>query len=146
VRGYDRIPHVVPRAELVALLAPTYAAARAVDEEEARERLEQALARGGIAADLHRALAAALRAVQGPRTSEDALVDRLAAGLAARRARVKAAAAGPAVAAVLVRLDLEIGVAPEPMRATLEGERGRALLAEGLRTLAEHLVRQLVRP
>lgn len=140
-----RLPHVVTRADLARLLTPTYAGARDVEEDEAHDRLVQALERPGVADDLLRGLSAGLAAVQGPRTSEDALVDRLSAAMQARRSKVKAAPATPAISAVLVRLDLEIGIAPEPMRATLATERGRALLEEGLRALGTHLVRELVK-
>jgi hypothetical protein len=140
-----RLPHVLTRSDLVMLLAPTYAAARGVDEEEARERLARALSAPAALDELHGGIAAALAEAKGPRTSEDALVDRLSAAVAARRARAKAAVATPPVSAVLVRLDLEIGLAPETMRATLASPRGRALLDEGLRAVGTHLVKHLLR-
>jgi hypothetical protein len=140
-----RLPHVLPPKDLVRLLAPTYSAARGVDEEEAVDRLGEALAVPGVVDDLLDGISAALAARQGPRTSEDALVDRLAAGVTARRGRVRAAEATPAVSAALVRIDLEVGLAPEPMRATLATPRGRALLEEGLKALGEHVVRELVK-
>jgi len=140
-----RLPHVVTRADLVALLAPTYAAARGVDSSEAAERLCRALAGRGVFEDLERALSLGLREVQGPRTAEDALIDRLSAGVQSRRGRARPAPDSPGLAAVLVRLDLEIGVAPETMRATLETPRGRALLEEGLAALGRHLVKELLK-
>lgn len=152
-RGYNapvtaisrRLPHVLPRADLALLLAPTYAKARDVDEEEARERLSRALAVPAALEDLHRGLSAALADAKGPRTAEDALVDRLSAGVVARRGRVRPAEATPSISAVLVRLDLEAGLVSEGMRATLATPRGRALLDEGLRTLGAHLVKELLR-
>lgn len=144
MKGYGRLPHVVTRADLVALLAPTYAQARSVSDDEARERLDEALRHAQVLADLYRGLDAALRDRQGPRTREDAVMDRLSAAVEARRARVRPVAATPAIAAALVRIDLEIGVAPEPMRATLASDRGRALLDEGLRALGADLVKQLL--
>jgi hypothetical protein len=140
-----RIPHILPRTELAVLLAPTYATALSVDEEEARERLEQALQQPELLRDLHAALAAAVVQEKGPRTTEDGVVDKLSAGLQARRARVRAAPAGPGLSALLVRINLELGLAPEPMRATLASDKGRALLAAGLRELAGHLVKELLR-
>lgn len=140
-----RLPHVVTRADLVLLLAPTYASARGVDEEEASERLARALAIPAALDDVYRGISEALAGAQGPRTAEDALMDRLSAGVVARRARAKAAAATPAVSAALVRLDVEIGHAPEGMRATLASPRGRALLDEGLRALGAHLVKELLK-
>jgi hypothetical protein len=140
-----RLPHVLTRADLVMLVAPTYAKARGVDEEEAAERLGRALAVPGALDDLYRGISEALAEARGPRTAEDALVDRLSAGVVARRARAKAAAGTAGIAAVLVRLDLEIGLAPEAMRATLATPKGRALLDAGLRELGAHLVKDLLR-
>lgn len=140
-----RLPHVLTRSDLVWILVPTYADALGVDEEEARERLERAFAVPELAAEAYAAVAAALRAAKGPRTTEDALVDKLSAGVQARRARVKAAEASPAISAVLVRVNVEIGLAPEPMRQTLATEKGRAMLDAGWRALAGHLVKDLLR-
>ena len=140
-----RLPHVLTRADLVTILAPTYAKARGVDEEEASERLARALAVPAALDDVYRGITEALRAVQGPRTSEDALVDKLSAGVVARRARAKPADATPAISAALVRLDLELGLAPDAMRAMLATPRGSALLDEGLRALGTHLVKDLLR-
>lgn len=140
-----RLPHVVTRRDLVLLLAPTYAGARGVDEAEATERLERALAVPAVLDDLYRGLSDALLDAKGPRTREDAVMDRISAHVAERSARAKPAQATPGVAAALVRLDLAIGLAPEPMRATLASERGRALLEAGLREIGAHLVKQLLR-
>jgi hypothetical protein len=140
-----RLPHVLTRRDLVLLLGPTYAAARDVDEDEASARLERALAVPAALEDVYRGVSEALRAKQGPRTTEDALVDKLSAAVVARRTKARATAATPAISAALVRLDLEIGLAPEPMRAMLASERGKALLDEGLRALGAHLVKELLR-
>jgi hypothetical protein len=140
-----RLPHVVTRKDLVLLLAPTYAAARGVDHEEAVERLGRALAVPAALDDLYRGLSAALSDARGPRTSEDALMDKLSAGVASRRARAKAAPATAAVSAVLVRLDLEIGIGAEAMRATLDTPRARALVEDGLRALGAHVVKDLLK-
>ncbi len=140
-----RLPHVLTPSDLAEVLAPTYAKALAVDEEEARERLVRALGRPEVADDLYRGISEALQAAKGPRTSEDALMDRLSAGVQSRRGRVKAAPATPALSAVLVRLNLEIGFAPEPMRATLAAGKGRALLEDGLSALGTHIVKELLR-
>ena len=80
-----RLPHVVTRADLVLALTPTYASALSVDEDEARERLERALQSHQLLQELHAALSRALVAQKGPRTTEDALVDKLSAGVQARR-------------------------------------------------------------
>src|SRR5512133_649135 len=140
-----RLRHVLPARDLVRLLVPTYAGARDVDEEEAAERLSRALAVPGALDDFYAGIWAALRDAQGPRTSEDQLIDKLSAGVVARRGRAKAAAATPAVSAALVRLDVETGLAPDAMRATLATPRGKALLDEGLRALGAHVVKDLLR-
>lgn len=140
-----RLPHVVTRADLAILVAPSYAEAMAVDQGEAQERLVRAVERPGAADDLYRGLSAALAAARGARTSEDELMDKLSRGLQKRRARVKAAPATPALAAVMVRLNLEIGLAPESMRDTLQTDKGRALLEEGLQKLGGHLLKELLR-
>lgn len=140
-----RLPHVVTRADLAWLLAPSYAASLLVDEEEAHERLTRALAQPGLAEELYAGLSDALEESQGARTSEDALMDRISARVQRRRSRAKAAAATPALAAVMVRINLDIGLAPESMRETLAGEKGRALLDRGLGELGRHLAKELLR-
>jgi hypothetical protein len=140
-----RLPHVVTRSDLAVLLTPTYAAFRSVEDAEAAERLGRAIAAPGVADELYEAISLGLREVRGPRTSEDELMDKLSAGIQARRGRVHAAPDSPGIAAVLVRLDLEIGVAPELMRATLATPRGRAALDGGLAALGRHLVRDLLK-
>lgn len=140
-----RLPHVLTRADLAMLVAPTYAQALSVDEEEAHDRVARALARQEVVDDLYRGISAALEEARGPRTTEDAVMDKLSKGVQARRARAKPAPGSPAISAVLVRLNLEIGLAPEQLRATLESEKGRAMLEEGLRALGAHLVKDLIR-
>jgi hypothetical protein len=140
-----RLPHVLTRSELTLLLAPTYMAARGVDHGEATERLARALTSPAALADLYRGISAALAAAKGARTGEDALMDKLSAGLQARRKYAKAADGTPAISAALVRLDLEIGLAPESMRDTLASPRGAALLDEGLRALGAHVVKDLLK-
>jgi hypothetical protein len=140
-----RLPHVLPRAELARMLAPTLAKATQVDEEVAEERLSRALANEHVLEDVHGGLSVALAEARGPRTSEDELIDKLSAGVQARGRRVRAAELTPAISAVLVLLNLEAGEAPEMMRDTLQSEKGRTLLQEGLRSLGKHLVKELIR-
>ncbi len=140
-----RLPHVVTRADLAWLLAPSYAAALSVDEEEAHERLTRALAQPSVAEELYAGLSRGLAAAQGTRTTEDALMDKVSARVQRRRSRARAAPATPALAAVMVRINLEIGLAPESMRQTLAGDKGRMLLDQGLSELGAHLARELLR-
>jgi len=140
-----RIPHLFPKKTLARLLSPTYAAGMNVDEEEAHERLMQALDVPAVVEDLQRGISAALERKQGPRTPADKILDKLSAGVAKRGGNVRAATSTPGIAAVLVRVNLEIGLAPEPMRATLTTPRGAAVLEEGLEALGAHLVKELTR-
>jgi hypothetical protein len=140
-----RLPHVVTRKDLALLVAPTYAASANVDFDEAHERMERAVASDRVVAQLHAGLAAALHERKGPRTTEDALIDDLSAGVQKRRSRVKAAALTPAISAVMVMLNVELGLAPEMMRGALENPKGKALLDDGLRGLGAHLLKELVK-
>lgn len=140
-----RLPHVLTRADLTRALLETYVDLMNVDDEEALDRLGRALGNQALLDELYRGISGALAAAQGARTTEDQLMDKLGKGVQARRSRVKAAPAHPAIAAVLVRINLEIGLAPEPMRATLQTEKGRALLEDGLARLGKHLVAELLK-
>jgi hypothetical protein len=140
-----RLPHVLTRSDLARVLLDTYVDATSVDDEEGLERLGRALSRPELLDALYGAIGAALAEVQGPRTSEDDQLDRLGKAVEKRRARVKAVPAHPAVSAVLVRINLELGLAPEQMRATLETEKGRAVLADGLARLGRHVVKELLK-
>jgi hypothetical protein len=140
-----RLKHVVTRKDLALLVAPTYAASAVIDFDEAHERMERALGNPRIADALYDGLSQALEEAKGARTESDALIDQLSAGVQKRRSRVKAAPLTPAIAAAMVMLNLELGFAPEMMREALDNAKGKALLAEGLRSLGAHLVAQLVK-
>jgi hypothetical protein len=140
-----RIPHVFTRTDLAILLAPTYADSLSVDEEIAEERLGRALANPDVLAGIHEALASALEDSRGPRTDPDAQVDKISKRLQKRRARVKAAPPTPAVSAVMVWLNLAIGMAPESMRDTLATGKGAAMLEAGLQEVAASLLHDLSR-
>ena len=127
------------------MVAPTLAKAAQVDVEIAEERLSRALANQRVLDDIYAGLSAALADSKGRRTTEDELIDKLSAGVQARGRRVRAAELTPAISAVLVLLNLEAGEAPEMMRETLQTEKGRALLQEGLQSLGMHLIKELVR-
>jgi len=88
---------------------------------------------------------AALAEAKGARTTDDELVDKLSTGVQARRGRVRAAELTPGVSAVLVLVNVELGEAPETMRQTLQGGKGKALLQEGLKALGAHLLKELIR-
>jgi len=116
-----------------------------VDEEIAVERLGRALANPEILAGVHDAIAAALEDTRGTRTDPEAQVDRISKRLQTRRSRVKPVPSTPAVSAVMIWLNLAIGMAPESMRDTLSSGKGAAMLAAGLREVATSMVKDLSR-
>ena len=140
-----RLPHVVTRKDLALIVAPTYAAAAEVDFEEAHERMERAVGVQAIVDALYEGISQALTELKGPRTTEDEVIDALSKGVQKRRSRVKAAEVTPAISAVLVMLNLELGFAPEMMRGTLASPKGAQMLRKGLRDLGAHLFHQLVK-
>jgi hypothetical protein len=140
-----RLPHVVTRKDLALIVAPTYAAAAEVDFDEAHERMERAVGVQAIVDALYEGISQALTELKGPRTTEDDVIDALSKGVQKRRSRVKAAEVTPAISAVLVMLNLELGFAPEMMRGTLASPKGAEMLRKGLRELGAHLFHQLVK-
>ncbi len=140
-----RVPHLFPPRTLATLLTTTYAAAANVDDDEAYDRLTRALGSGALVAQLQAALSRALEARSGPRTSPDKLLDAVSKGIAKRGGNLRPAAATAGLAAVLVRVHVEIGLAPDAMRETLATGRGAAALAQGLDELAQHVVKELLR-
>jgi hypothetical protein len=140
-----RLPHVLTRADLARALAATYAKAARVDAEVAEERLLRAFASQRLLDEVYRGVSLALAAARGRRTSEDELIDKLSAGVQARVRRVRAADLTPAVSAVLVLVNVELGEAPEMMREALQGAKGRALLEQGLEAIGSHLVAELIK-
>lgn len=141
--AFERLPHVVTRADLATSLTATYAAAQNVDDEEAHDRLARALTDPGLLDDLYWGLEEALVAQQGSR-SDDALLDTLSKRVASRKGRL-AASTSRDVAAVIVRINLLLNLAPDAMRELLDSEKGKAALDKGLRTLGAHLVKELLK-
>jgi hypothetical protein len=139
-----RLPHLVTRSDLATLLTPTYAEGQSVDDDESHDRLTRALVDPDLLDDLYRSLEGALAAHLGPRIEEDALLDKLAKRVASRKGRVKPADTSK-VAALLVRINLLLGLAPERMREVMESKRGRESQSEALRAIGSHLVQELLR-
>ncbi|HEY2031822.1 MAG TPA: hypothetical protein VGH20_21675 [Myxococcales bacterium] len=140
-----RLPHVLTRADWPYLLAKTYAAAHSVDEEIAQERLERAVQGQGLLNHLYAGLAAALAQAKGPRTTEDQVIDKLSVGVEGRRSKVRVLRNSPAVSAALVRIDVEIGHAPEMMRDALANPKGAALMEQGFVEIGAFLLKELVK-
>lgn len=139
-----RLSHLATRAVVVARLAPTYAAAHRLDEEEARIRLDAAL-RGEL---LPRLLEATWTALQAgtKRLKEEGLLEKVARSLAERPlrpGRVVEPTAG--WSAFLVLADLAAGTASEAARRVMETDEGRRRAQAGLAEVGVHLARELTR-
>lgn len=140
----ERLTHVVTRTDLATLLTPTYAAAQSVDDEEAFDRLQQALGDPQLLDDLYWSLSEALtQRAQG--AAPDAVMDKLSKRLQTRKGRLPAATVTPEIAAVAVRINLMLGLAPDSMRAVVESAKGKAALAKGLASLGVHIVAALLK-
>ena len=85
-----RLPHIVTRQDMVALLTTTYGVAQAVEDDEAQDRLTRALADRALMDDLLASMAQAFASYVGPNTDENALLDKLSKRVATRRASTPA--------------------------------------------------------
>jgi hypothetical protein len=129
---------------VVAKLAPTYAKAHQLDEEEATQRLSTALG-GRILEDL---LAATWEALTGKtkRLDEEGLLEKVATSLGDRPLRPgRTAEPNPAWSAFMLLLDLEVGTASDAARRVMEAEQGRKMVAAGLAEVGQFLARELTR-
>jgi hypothetical protein len=139
-----RLAHLATRAVLVAKLAPTYALAHQLDDEEAATRLDAAL-KGPLLAQL---LDAAWEAMKGRtrRLDDDGLLEKVATTLRERPQRPgRVAPLSPAWSAFLVVADLHAGTASEAARRLMETDAGRQRGHEGLAEAGRHLAAELTR-
>jgi len=139
-----RLGHLATRAVLVARLAPTYASAHRLDDDEARERLERALS-GPLAEQLLDATWAAL-AGTSKKLAADGLLEKVAGSLKDRPLRPgRVAPLSAAWSAFLVLADLEAGTATEAARRVMESEDGRRMAAAGIAEAGAYLAKELTR-
>src|SRR5215211_5820145 len=135
MRFPPRLGHLATRRVVTAKLWPTYAEMHGIDEPEALERLERAMA-GRLWEDLLDATWAALldkNKSKKKRLDEDALLEKLAGALKDRPFRPgRIAKPNPAMSAFLLLADLEVGTASDAARRVLETAEGRQRTAEGL--------------
>ena len=140
----DRLPHVLSPSNLAQLLTPTYARETGISDDLALERLQRALKSAQLADQIYAGVSTALTAVQGSRPV-DAVVDALSKGVPKGLDLIKAAPRSPALSAVTVCMNIELGLASQGMAATLESERGQIILKQGFDELGTFLVKSLVR-
>ncbi len=144
MRYPPRLGHLATRAVLASKLAPTYAIAHDLDDEEAVQRLALAL-RGRLFEEL---LASAWEAMSArhPRLDEAKLLEKVALTLRDRPQRPgRKAKLGPPWSAFLLWVDLEAGVASDSAGRVLETEQGRKMTALGLAEAGQHLALELTR-
>lgn len=139
-----RLGHLATRAVIAARLAPTYAKAHNVDEDEAREQLERAL-RGSL---WERLLDETWKSMLGgtKRLDEEGLLEKVAGTLKDRPLRPgRVASLGPPWSAFLVLADLEAGTASDAARRVLESPEGQKKATEGLAEAGRFLAAELTR-
>jgi hypothetical protein len=140
-----RLPHIITRNDMVVLLTTTYGVAQAVEDDDARERLTKALATDRtLMDDLLRSIEEALATYIQPGTDANALLDKFSKRVATRAPRIKDAD-GTKAAALLVRINMSLGLVPEPVRLAMESEKGKATQRESLRAVGAFLVQQLLK-
>ena len=144
MRYPPRLPHLATRAVVVAKLAPTYAEAHSVDDDEGISRLDRALQ----SPLLDELLAAAWTALLGTtqKLDEDALIQKVASGLKNRPQRPgKIAPLTPGWSAFLVLADVRAGIASDAAQRLLETKEGASRAAAGLAEVGRFLATELVR-
>ncbi len=144
MRYPPRLAHLATRAVVAAKFIPTYAAAHAIDEEEAGQRLQVAF-NGPLLEDL---LAATWTSILGQqkRLDEAGLLEKIAGTLKDRPLKPgRPAPEGPALSAFLLLTDLAAGTASDAARRVLESEQGKKMAGAGLAEAGKFLAAELMR-
>lgn len=144
MRYPPRLGHLATRPVVISKLVLTYAEAHHLDDDEAQQRLERALA-GRLYEDLLAATWTALLAGT-QRLDEAGLLEKVAGALKDRPLRrSKAAAVNAQWSAFMLLADLEAGTASEAARRALETDDARRRLAAGLEEAGRYLAKELTR-
>lgn len=139
-----RLGHLATRSVVVAKLAPTYAQAHRLDDEEAAQRLSTSLA-GRLLPALLEAAWAALKG-KTKRLTDEGLLEKVATTLSERPHRPgRVAPLNPAWSAFLVLADLEAGTASDAARRVMETDEGRRRGQEGIAEVGRFLAAELTR-
>lgn len=144
MRYPPRLGHLATRPVVVNKLVPTYANAHQIDEQEAAQRLERAIA-GRLWEDL---LSAAWEAMKSrvKRLDEEKLLEKVASTLEDRPLRYgRVVEPTPAWSAFMMMLDLEIGTAGDAARKVMESEQGRKMVSAGLAEAGMFLATELTK-
>ena len=138
-----RLGHLATRQVVVAKLAPTFAVTHEIDDDEARSRLDRALA-GSLWSELLDATWTALSDTH--QKDEAAVLEKVARRLKDRPLKPgKEAEMNPSFSAFLVLLDLEAGTAGDTARRVLERPEGQKMAAAGLLEAGRFLAKELAK-
>jgi len=144
MRFPTRLAHLATVKVVAAKLAPAFALAHRVDEDEARDRLEHGLP-GALLDDLLEATWLELQA-QSKRFDEARALEKIAETLKDRPLRPgRAAEVSAELAAFYVLVDVAAGTASEAARRLMETDAGRAKGELGMASAARQLARELTR-
>jgi hypothetical protein len=139
-----RLGHLATRQVIASRLLRTFAKAHTLDDDEAHDRIERALA-GRLWEQLLEATWAAMSADK-KRLTDDALLEKIAGVLKAHPLRyAKAVPVTPAWSAFLVLADLEAGTATESARRVLESPEGQRRMQEGIAEVGRFLAAELTK-
>jgi hypothetical protein len=139
-----RLAHLATRPVVVAKLVPTYSRAHHLDEEEAAQRLSQALS-GRLLSSLLEEAWVAMRG-KSKRLDDEGLLEKVATTLRDRPQRPgRVVEVTSAWSAFLVLADLEAGTASEAARRVMESPEGRQRAQEGLVEVGRFLAAELTR-
>lgn len=142
MRYPPRLSHLATRAVVVAKLAPTYAEANSLEDEEAVSRLDRAL-QSPLLEDL---LTACWGELQAGGQDEEALLKKVASSLKNRPQRPgKIAPVTTGWSAFLVLADVHAGTASDAAQRLLETEEGKKRARAGLVEVGKHLAAELSR-
>jgi hypothetical protein len=139
-----RLGHLVTRAVMAARFRPTFASSHEIDEDEAQERLERALA-GRLWELLLESTWEALNDKKR-KVDPDEVLERIAKTLKDRPLKPgRVATLNPAFSAFLVVIDLEAGTAGDAARKVLESAQGEVMKQQGIAHAGRFLANELVK-
>ena len=144
MRYPPRLAHLATRAVVVAKLAPTYAEAHSLEDEEAVVRLDRALQSPLLDELLATTWTALLGATQ--KLDEEGLVQKVASSLKNRPQRPgKIAPLTAGWSAFLVLADVYAGTASDAAQRLLATPEGKQRAEAGLAEVGRHLASELSR-
>ena len=144
MRYPPRLGHLATRAVVVAKLAPTYAQAHNIEEDEAADRLQVALSTSLLQDLLAETWVALLGKTK--KLDESGLLEKVAGSLKDRPMRPgRKVATDAGWSSFLLVADLHAGTASDAARRVIESEEGQKRVAAGLAEVGKFLAAELTR-